>query len=137
MENTPGAKKKAECHELCFGTIDTWLVYCLTDNYKTDYSNASRTQLFNIHSLKWDVDICAAFGLCADDLAEITDSDAVFGYTGMAESTYGTGSSIMMNIGSNPIESQNGLVTSLAWKYRATVHYVMEGNLNYTGAVIR
>lgn len=170
VENTPGAKEKAAHHELCFGTIDTWLVYCLTGgkSYRTDYSNASRTQLFNIHTLTWDQEICTAFGLNADDLAEVTDSDAVFGYTdlggllpreipicgvlgdshaalfgqgclenGMAKATYGTGSSIMMNIGEMPIESQNGLVTSLAWKYRGVVNYVMEGNLNYTGAVIR
>ena len=170
VENIPGAKEKAAQHELCFGTIDTWLVYCMTggQSYKTDYSNASRTQLFNIHSLAWDREICTAFGLNADDLAEVTDSDGVFGATdlngllpkqvpicgvlgdshaalfgqgcldnGMAKATYGTGSSIMMNIGEAPIESRNGLVTSLAWKYRGVVNYVMEGNLNYTGAVIR
>ena len=170
VENIPGAKEKAAQHELCFGTIDTWLVYCMTggQSYKTDYSNASRTQLFNIHSLAWDREICTAFGLNADDLAEVTDSDGVFGATdlngllpkqvpicgvlgdshaalfgqgcldnGMAKATYGTGSSIMMNIGEAPIESRNGLVTSLAWKYRGVVNYVLEGNLNYTGAVIR
>lgn len=170
VENTPGAKEKAARHELCFGTIDTWLVYCLTGgkSYKTDYSNASRTQLFNIHTLSWDEEICAAFGLTASDLAEVTASDDCFGYTdiggvlpkpipirgvlgdshaalfgqgclqnGMAKATYGTGSSIMMNIGDTPMESRNGLVTSLAWKFRGQVRYVMEGNLNYTGAVIR
>lgn len=168
VENVPGAREKAENHGLCFGTIDTWLVFKLTGNYKTDYSNASRTQLFNIHTLQWDAEICSAFGLDAAELAEVTDSDAVFGYTnlggllpreipicgvmgdshaalfgqgclepGMAKATYGTGSSIMMNIGEKPIESKNGLVTSLAWKYRSVVNYVMEGNLNYTGAVIR
>lgn len=170
VENIPGAKEKASSHQLCFGTIDTWLVYCLTGgkSYKTDYSNASRTQLFNIHTLTWDEEICAAFGLDAADLAEVIDSDGCFGYTdiggllpkeipicgvlgdshaalfgqgclnsGMAKATYGTGSSIMMNIGQNPIESRNGLVTSLAWKFRGQVNYVMEGNLNYTGAVIR
>lgn len=164
VENTPGAREKAGNHGLCFGTMDTWLVYKLTGNYKTDYSNASRTQLFNIHTLAWDAKICAAFGLDAADLAEVVDSDAIFGYTdidgilptkipvcgvmgdshaalfgqgclepGMAKATYGTGSSIMMNIGTAPIRSQNGLVTSLAWKYRGTVNYVMEGNLNYQG----
>jgi len=170
VENTPGAKQKAARHELCFGTIDAWLVYCMTEgeSYKTDYSNASRTQLFNIHTLSWDPEICAAFGLDAGDLPEVTASDACFGETdiggilphkipilgvlgdshaalfgqgclqeGMAKATYGTGSSIMMNIGTAPIESQNGLVTSLAWKYRGQVSCVMEGNLNYTGAVIR
>ena len=170
VENTPGAKEKAANHELCFGTVDTWLVYCLTGgkSYKTDYSNASRTQLFNIHTLSWDEEICSAFGLNAGDLPQLTASDDCFGDTdiggvlpkqvpicgvlgdshaalfgqgclnpGMAKATYGTGSSIMMNIGDAPIESRNGLVTSLAWKYRGRVQYVMEGNLNYTGAVIR
>jgi len=170
VENTPGAKEKAARHELCFGTVDTWLVYCLTGgkSYRTDCSNASRTQLFNIHTLSWDEEICAAFGLNAADLPQLTASDDCFGHTdiggilpkkvpicgvlgdshaalfgqgclnpGMAKATYGTGSSIMMNIGDAPIESRNGLVTSLAWKYRGRVQYVMEGNLNYTGAVIR
>lgn len=170
LENTPGAKEKAANHQLCFGTIDAWLVFCLTGgkSYRTDYSNASRTQLFNIHSLAWDTEVCAAFGLDAADLPEVTASDDCFGYTdiggllpkqipicgvlgdshaalfgqgclepGMAKATYGTGSSIMMNIGTAPTESRNGLVTSLAWKYRGQVNYVMEGNLNYTGAVIR
>lgn len=170
LENIPGAKEKAARHELRFGTVDTWLVWCLTHgkSYKTDYSNASRTQLFNIHSLCWDEEICAAFGLEAADLPEVCASDDCYGYSdlegllpkaipihavlgdshaalfgqgclqpGMAKATYGTGSSIMMNIGDAPIESQNGLVTSLAWKYRGEVSYVMEGNLNYTGAVIR
>lgn len=170
LENIPGAKEKAARHELRFGTVDTWLVWCLTHgkSYKTDSSNASRTQLFNVHTLQWDGEICAAFGLDAADLPEICASDECFGYTdlggllpkpipiravmgdshaalfgqgclapGMAKATYGTGSSIMMNIGDAPIESQNGLVTSLAWKYRGAVSYVMEGNLNYTGAVIR
>lgn len=170
LENTPGSAGKASRHELCFGTIDTWLVYRLTGgkSYKTDYSNASRTQLFNISSLEWDENICAAFGLDSRDLAEVTDSDACFGWTdldgllpreipihgvlgdshaalfgqgclskGMAKATYGTGSSIMMNIGDSLIRSGNGLVTSLAWKYKGRIQYVMEGNLNYTGAVIR
>lgn len=170
VENVPGAAEKAKDHLLCFGTIDAWLVYKLTGgkSYKTDYSNASRTQLFNIHTLQWDERVCAAFGLNPADLPEVASSDACFGMTdidgvlprkipncgvlgdshaalfgqgclrsGMAKATYGTGSSIMMNIGTAPIESQNGLVTSLAWKFRGEVNYVMEGNLNYTGAVLR
>ncbi len=170
VENVPGAAEKAKAHLLCFGTIDAWLVYKLTGgkSYKTDYSNASRTQLFNIHTLQWDERVCAAFGLNPADLPEVASSDACFGMTdidgvlphkipicgvlgdshaalfgqgclrsGMANATYGTGSSIMMNIGTAPIESQNGLVTSLAWKFRGEVNYVMEGNLNYTGAVLR
>lgn len=170
VENTPGAAEKAKAHRLCFGTIDAWLVYKLTGgkSYKTDYSNASRTQLFNIHTLQWDEQVCKAFDLNPADLPEVVPSDARFGMTdvggllpreipicgvlgdshaalfgqgclgsGMAKATYGTGSSIMMNIGDAPIESRNGLVTSLAWKFRGKVSYVMEGNLNYTGAVLR
>lgn len=168
LENVPGAREKAARHELCFGTIDAWLVYKLTGAYKTDYSNASRTQLFNIHTLQWDADVCRAFGIDPADLPEVTGSDAVFGCTdiggilsakipiqavlgdshaalfgqgclkrGMAKATYGTGSSVMMNIGEQSVESKNGLVTSLAWRYKGKAEYVMEGNLNYTGAVIR
>ena len=167
LRNVPEAKALAERHQLCMGTVDSWLVYKLTGEYKTDYSNASRTQLFNIRALQWDKDICAAFGIDADDLPAVTDSDAVFGETdlggwlpkkipvcgvlgdshaalfghgclnaGMTKATYGTGSSIMMNIGNQYAASQNGLVTSLAWKYKGQVSYVMEGNINYTGAVI-
>ena len=167
LQNIPEAKTLHDQHKLCMGTVDTWLAWKLTGQYKTDYSNASRTQLFNIHELKWDVDICRFFGINADDLPEVTPSDAVFGETdlggflhhriplcgvmgdshaalfgqgclqkGMAKATYGTGSSIMMNIGSVPTLSKKGLVTSLAWKFRGQVSYVMEGNLNYTGAVI-
>lgn len=163
LENIPGLKGK----NLCFGTVDTWLVWKLTGQYKTDYSNASRTQLFNLNTLSWDEEICAAYGLCASDLAQVCDSDAVFGYTdlggllekkipihavmgdshaalygqgcldpGMAKATYGTGSSVMMNIGPKPVFSDHGLVTSLAWKAGGVVNYVLEGNINYTGAVI-
>lgn len=80
-ENVEGAKDLAEKHELCFGTIDTWLVYKMTHgaSYKTDYSNASRTQLFDIFEKTWDEEICQLFGLDAQDLAEVCDSDSCFG----------------------------------------------------------
>ena len=167
MQNVPEARALADAGRLCMGTVDAWLVWKLTGQYRTDYSNASRTQLFNIHTLQWDADICRAFGINPAALPQVTDSDAVFGETdlgglldhpipicgvlgdshaalfgqgclerGMTKATYGTGSSIMMNIGSQPAASRNGLVTSLAWKYNGQVSYVMEGNLNYTGAVI-
>lgn len=167
LQNIPEAEELAEKRQLCMGTIDAWLVFRLTGEYKTDYSNASRTGLFNIHTLCWDREICAAYGIDANDLPTVTDSDAVFGETnldgwlpkkipvcgvlgdshaalfghgclktGMTKATYGTGSSIMMNIGEKPIASANGLVTSLAWKHQGQVQYVMEGNINYTGAVI-
>lgn len=167
LRNVPRAKSLAETHRLCLGTVDSWLVWKLTGEYRTDYSNASRTQLFNLHTLTWDEEICAAFGVSPADLPTVTDSDAVFGETdlagwlprkvpvhsvlgdshaalfghgctevGMTKATYGTGSSIMMNIGPAFTASKNGLVTSLAWRYRGRTDYVMEGNLNYTGAVI-
>ena len=168
-ENVEGAKELAKKHALCFGTIDTWLVYRMTHgmSYKTDYSNASRTQLFDIFEQKWDEEICQLFGLDAQDLAEVCDSDSCFGETdlegffespvpihsilgdshgalfgqgclekGMIKSTYGTGSSIMMNIGETPVLSTHGVVTSLAWGMQGKISYVLEGNINYTGAVI-
>ena len=169
LEVVDGAKEKAEAGNICHGTIDSWLIYKLTGkkSYKTDYSNASRTQLFNIFTLTWDEEICRLFGIDAANLAEVCDSDSDFGETdfegllekpvpihgvlgdshgslfgqgclkpGMIKSTYGTGSSIMMNIGEEPVLSTHGVVTSLAWSMSRKVNYVLEGNLNYTGAVI-
>lgn len=169
LQNVEGAKELADKGELCHGTVDSWVVYKLTggESYKTDYSNASRTQLFNIFDLKWDEEICALFGLDPENLPEVCDSNSNFGETdfdgllpkavpihgvlgdshgalfgqgcltkGMMKSTYGTGSSIMMNIGEEPVLSTHGVVTSLAWSMDGKVNYVLEGNLNYTGAVI-
>ena len=169
LENVEGAREKADRGEICHGTIDSWLVYKLTGgkSYKTDYSNASRTQLFNIFEFKWDEEICAWFGIDPANMAQVCDSDSEFGETdfegvlpkkvpihgvlgdshgslfgqgclkpGMTKSTYGTGSSIMMNIGEKPVLSTHGVVTSLAWSMGGKVNYVLEGNLNYTGAVI-
>ena len=161
--------QRAKDGELCLGTIDSWLVYKLTEDhaFKTDYSNASRTQLLNLKTLAWDEAICEIFGVPVCALATICDSDAVYGYTtfeglfqkpvpirgvlgdshaalfgqgcytpGMIKATYGTGSSLMMNIGEAPVYSEHGVVTSLAWGMQGKVNYVLEGNLNYTGAVI-
>lgn len=169
LENIPEARELADAGNLCHGTIDSWVVYKLTGgkSYKTDYSNASRTQLFNIFDLKWDPEICEIFGIDSANLAEVCDSNANYGETdfegllphpipihavlgdshgalfgqgclepGMIKSTYGTGSSIMMNIGKKPVLSTHGVVTSLAWSMDGEVNYVLEGNLNYTGAVI-
>lgn len=163
MEHVQNTEKKA------YGTVDSYLVYRLTKGnvYATDYSNASRTQLFNIFTLKWDREICNCFGIDADSLPEVRDSNACFGCTdceglfakpvpifavmgdshaalfgqncrsdGMVKVTYGTGSSIMMNTGAGPVLSSNGLVTSLAWGIDGKTEYVLEGNLNYTGAVV-
>lgn len=165
LEHTPIDAGQSFCH----GTVDSYLVYRLTGgrSFKTDCSNASRTQLYNIFELKWDEELCAWFGIDPADLPEVVDSNACFGYTdceglfprpipihavlgdshaalfgqncrarGMTKATYGTGSSIMMNIGSEPVLSRCGVVTSLAWSIDGRVDYVLEGNLNYTGAVI-
>lgn len=169
LENEEGAREKAAEGTICHGTVDSWLIYKLTGgkSYKTDYSNASRTQLFNIFELKWDEEICHMFGIDVKNMAQVCDSDSNFGETdfegflpkpipihgvlgdshgalfgqgclkpGMIKSTYGTGSSIMMNIGEQPVLSTHGVVTSLAWSMKGKVNYVLEGNLNYTGAVI-
>lgn len=169
IENVEGAGQKASEGALGMGTVDTWLIYRLTGgtSYKTEYSNASRTQLFDIYRLRWDEELCRIFGLSPEYLPEVCDSDSCFGMTdfegllpkavpihgvmgdsnaalfgqgcirpGMIKATYGTGSSIMMNTGATPISSKSGVVTSLAWKLNGKINYVLEGNINYTGAVI-
>lgn len=166
LENTPGLAGK----NLCAGTIDAWLVYKLTGGrvFATDYSNASRTQLFNLRTLSWDSEICGWFGIDPAMLPEVRFSDSLFGETdfegllphpvpihgvlgdshgalfgqgclspGMVKATYGTGSSVMMHIGQRPVFSKKGLVTSLAWGMEGKVDYVLEGNINYTGAVTK
>lgn len=166
LENTPGLAGK----DLCAGTIDAWLVYKLTGGrvFATDYSNASRTQLFNLRTLSWDSEVCGWFGINPDFLPEVRFSDSLFGETdfegflphpvpihgvlgdshgalfgqgclspGMVKATYGTGSSVMMHIGQRPVFSKKGLVTSLAWGMEGKVDYVLEGNINYTGAVTK
>ncbi len=169
QENVEEVKTARKNGTLCLGTIDTWLLSKLTAGkvYATDYSNASRTQLFNIHTLQWDEEICAWFGINPETLPKVCDSNHHYGETdfegffntpipirgvigdsqgalfgqgctqkGMVKATYGTGSSVMMNVGEQEIRSELGLVTSLAWGIDGKVTYVLEGNINYTGAVI-
>ena len=161
------AKKKGNL--LC-GTIDSWLLFKLTGEFKTDYSNASRTQLLDLQRLQWDNTLAEAFGLSVSCLPEICMSDSFFGTTDlggvlpkaipihgvmgdshgalfgnqcweayMAKVTYGTGSSVMMNVGDKcPCPSPTeGLAASVAWGINGKVDYVLEGNINYTGAVIK
>ncbi|MBD5559612.1 MAG: glycerol kinase GlpK [Clostridia bacterium] len=168
MRNVPEAKRLAGEGRLCIGTIDTWLVFRLTGGreFRTDFSNAARTQLFNIHTLEWDAHACEVFGIPMEALPELTASDGDFGSTdfggqlpervpiravmgdsnaalfgqgctepGMVKATYGTGSSVMMNTGSKLVESKK-LATSIAWGNRENITYVLEGNINYSGAVI-
>lgn len=170
LQNVPLAAQTAAQGNLSCGTMDSWLVYKLTNgkSFKTDYSNASRTQMFNITDLKWDEKVCGLFGIKTDMLAQVCDSNSLFGETdfdgylsspipihsvlgdshgalfgqgclerGMIKSTYGTGSSVMMNIGRTPVFSKSGVVTSIAWGMDGQVEYVLEGNINYTGAVMK
>lgn len=169
LKQVPEAHALADQNKLCCGTMDSFLVHSLTKerSFKTDYSNASRTQLFNLRTLQWDDELCTLFGVPRGALPEVCMSDSLFGITdldgwldqpipihgvlgdshgalfgqncrtpGKIKATYGTGSSVMMHTGSEPIFSANGLVTSLAWGIGGKVEYVLEGNINYTGAVI-
>lgn len=169
VRNAPKAKELAASGKVCCSTVDSWVVYQLCGGEpRTDYSNASRTQLFNVSTLAWDPEVCRHFGLDAAWLPQVMDSNALYGYSdfngilpkpvpvhgvmgdshgalygqncltpGSVKATYGTGSSVMMNIGDKPLFSDKGVVTSLAWGIDGKATYVFEGNLNYTGAVIR
>jgi glycerol kinase len=169
LKHTENAYDQAKQGEVCLGTIDSWLVFKLTQgkSFKTDYSNASRTQLFDLKTLTWDTQLCNIFQIPPCALAEVADSNSCFGYTdfegflenpipilgvlgdshaalfgqgcvqpGLIKATYGTGSSVMMNIGKQPVLSKHGVVTSIAWGMDGEVTYCLEGNLNYTGATI-
>ena len=168
FRNVEGVRERAQKGKIAVGTVDSWLVFCLTGGrFQTDYSNASRTQLFNIRTLSWDPFLLEAFGIDASCMAAVTDSDGDYGETdfdgyldhkipirgvmgdshgalfgqgcqkpGMIKATYGTGSSIMMNVGDRPVFSDKGLAASLAYGLHGKVSYVLEGNINYTGAVI-
>ena len=169
MNHVDGLKEKAQNNELLLGTMDSWVLWKLTNGkvHATDYSNACRTMLFNIHTLEWDNELTELFGLHSNMFPEVKYSDEVFGYTdpdvvlnqplpiagllgdshgalfgqncfkpGMAKATYGTGSSIMMNIGNNPLDSPEGLVTSIGYGRDKTIHYVFEGNIHCTGDTI-
>lgn len=154
--------------DLYFGTMDSWVLYKLTGKHVTDYSNASRTQLFNICDLRWDEKIVKLFGLDSVHLPEVQSSNAVYGETtvdgffqkpipvagdmgdshgalfaqqcwekGMGKCTFGTGGSIMMNIGTTPIQSENKLNTSVAWGMDGVVEYVFEGTIINMGNTVK
>lgn len=166
LRNVEEVGTAARAGTLMAGTMDSWLVYRLTGQFCTDYSNASRTQLFNIHTLQWDEELCRWFGVPHSALPRVCDSNALFGVStfeglfpqglpihcvlgdshaalfaqgctepGLGKATYGTGSSVMIHLGKTPVQS-DALVTSLAWGMNGNVDYVLEGNINYTGAVI-
>ncbi|MCR4690142.1 MAG: glycerol kinase GlpK, partial [Lachnospiraceae bacterium] len=169
LENIPGARDRAEKGELLFGTIETWLIWKLSKGtiHVTDYSNASRTMLFNINTLTWDDDILAelnipkcmlpkpvpnsqVYGMTDDSFfggpipiagAAGDQQAALFGQTcfekGEAKNTYGTGCFLLMNTGETPIYSKNGLVTTIAWGLDGKVSYALEGSIFVAGAAIQ
>jgi len=169
LEHVPGAREKAEAGDLCFGTVETWLIWKLTGGrvHVTDYSNASRTMLFNIHTLQWDEEILRELEIPASMLPEVKPSSCVYGYCdpawlggaipiagaagdqqaalfgqtcfepGEAKNTYGTGCFLLMNTGSKPVFSQNGLVTTIAWGLNGTVEYALEGSVFSAGSAIQ
>ena len=169
LDNVKGARKKAEKGELLFGTIDSWLVWKLTDGQQhiTDYSNASRTLLFNIKTLKWDQKLLKKLDIPEAILPEVMDSSKVYGKTnadllggeipiagiagdqqaalfgqacyrkGMAKNTYGTGCFMLMNTGDVPVASKSGLLTTIAWGLNGKVTYALEGSVFIAGAAIQ
>ncbi|HPB25491.1 MAG TPA: glycerol kinase GlpK [Bacteroidales bacterium] len=170
LNNVPGAKEKAEQGILLFGTIDTYLIWKLSGGkmHITDYSNASRTMLFNIRQLCWDKKLCALFGIPDSMLPQVVDSSGVHGHTqaslfdgaeipiagiagdqqaalfgqtcfeeGMIKNTYGTGCFLLMNTGGKPVQSHNGLLTTIAWSIDRQVEYAIEGSVFMAGALIK
>jgi glycerol kinase len=168
LNNVKDARKLAESGQLAFGTIDTWLVWNLTRGqlHITDVSNASRTMLFNIHTLKWDEELLKLFDIPAGMLPEVRSSSEIYGKTvghfassipvagiagdqqsalfgqmctepGMVKNTYGTGCFMVMNIGNKPINSNSKLLTTIAWKIGKDTQYALEGSIFIAGAVVQ
>lgn len=169
LEQVPGAREEAENGELLFGTVDTWLIWKLTDGkvHVTDYTNASRTMLFDIHRLCWDEEILEYFHIPKSILPKVQPSSAVFGETserllggkiviagaagdqqaalfgqccfekGEVKNTYGTGCFLLMNTGNEPMCSKNGLLTTIAAGDSEQVEYALEGSVFIAGAVVQ
>lgn len=170
LDNVDGARQKAEQGELCFGTIDSWLIFKLTEGrvHAIDYTNASRTMLFNIHTLTWDDELLKILTIPRSMMPEPKPCDAVFGETtigglfdnpisiagvlgdshgallgqmcfkaGFGKATYGTGSSVMVNIGENPAPAPEGLVTSVGFSVLGKTFFAFEGNIHCTGATLQ
>jgi glycerol kinase len=168
LDNVKGARKQAANGELAFGTIDSWLVWKLTRGalHITDVSNASRTMLFNIHTLEWDIELLSLFDVPQSMLPQVRSSSENYGVTsidqlpgipiagiagdqqaslfgqmciepGMVKNTYGTGCFMMMNIGNKPIVSKSKLLTTIAWKIGAETQYALEGSIFIAGAVVQ
>ncbi len=169
LDNVDGAREKAEKGELAFGTMDSWLIWNLTggETHVTDVSNASRTMIYNIHTLQWDEALLQLLNIPASLLPEVKSSSEVYGHTaanilaaripisgiagdqqaalfgqlctnpGMVKNTYGTGCFMLMNIGSKPILSKNNLVTTIAWQIGNEVQYALEGSVFIAGAIVQ
>lgn len=169
LDNAAGARERAEKGELLFGTVDSWIIWKLTGGkvHVTDYSNASRTMLFNIHTLKWDEEILRVLKIPQQILPEVKPSSHVYGYTdsklfgrevpiagaggdqqcalfgqtcferGEVKNTYGTGCFMLMNTGTAPVNSHNGLVTTIAWGVDDKVEYALEGSIFVAGAAVQ
>ena len=169
LNNVEGVRERAEKGELLFGTVDTWLVWKLTHGrvHVTDYSNASRTMMYNINDLKWDDDILAELDIPKSMLPEVKDSSCIYGNAskhilgreipiagiagdqqaalfgqqcwnkGNAKNTYGTGCFLLMNTGDSPVFSKNGLVTTIGWGIDGKVQYALEGSVFIAGASIQ
>lgn len=169
LDNVIGARERAEEGKLLFGTVDSWIIWKLTGGkvHVTDYSNASRTMLFNIHTLKWDEEILRVLKIPQQILPEVKPSSHVYGYTdsklfgrevpiagaggdqqcalfgqtcferGEVKNTYGTGGFMLMNTGTAPVNSHNGLVTTIAWGVDDKVEYALEGSIFVAGAAVQ
>src|SRR4051795_7790220 len=169
LDNVPGAKARADAGKLAFGTVDSWLVWKLTARAQhiTDVSNASRTMLFNIHTLRWDDELLALFGVPASMLPEVRASSEIYGQVsdtlgiesvpiagiagdqqaalfgqmcrqpGMSKNTYGTGCFLLQNIGTSPTRSTQQLVTTVAWQIGGRTEYALEGSVFIGGAVVQ
>lgn len=169
LDNVTGARERAEKGKLLFGTVDSWIIWKLTGGkvHVTDYSNASRTMLFNIHTLKWDEEILRVLKIPQQILPEVKPSSHVYGYTdsklfgrevpiagaggdqqcalfgqtcferGEVKNTYGTGGFMLINTGTAPVNSHNGLVTTIAWGVDDKVEYALEGSIFVAGAAVQ
>ena len=167
LENVEGAREKALRGELRFGTVDSWLVWKLTGGrvHATDVTNASRTMLFNIHTLEWDKDMLELFGIPESMMPRVCASSEVYGHAridcnevpiagiagdqqsalfgqmctepGAVKNTYGTGCFLLMNTGDKPIMSSNNLLTTIAWKIDGKVSYALEGSIFVAGSVVQ
>ena len=145
LDNVPGAREKAEAGQLLFGTVETWLIWKLTCGkaHITDYSNASRTMMFNIHTLEWDDEILQELNIPKQMLPKPMPSSGFYEYAdpmhfgGEIKNTFGTGGFLLMNTGETPVTSRNGLVTTIAWGLDGRVDYALEGSIFVAGAAIQ